>query len=127
MLRKKRLPMDPYGSTITLLWGSRDELNAYLWKTLHHESDAQRESIRPMVRAHTTEYAPYGKTPIYYVSVVQEQSNDRFERMAALGHELLHVTLSILEFRGVKITTDNDEPVAYYFEWLFRLCAKEIW
>jgi hypothetical protein len=120
---KKVLPMDPYGSKVTLLYGTRAECNAFLWKELRDE----RESIGPACRAHTTEWTPTNGSPIHYVSVIKEQTRNRFGRLAALGHEILHVVLAVLEFRGVKITTDNDEPVAYYFEWLFRHCAREIW
>jgi len=127
MLKKKVLPKDVYGSWIMLLQGTRDELNGYLWRQLKHEPDASREQIGPAARAHTTEYTPSGRVPIYYIAVVQGKSRDRFDLLAALGHECLHVVLSVLEFRGVKITTDNDEPVTYYFEWLFRLCAREVW
>jgi hypothetical protein len=123
MLKKKLLPRDPYGSSITLLWGSREEINAFLKRVL----GSDYPDIKPAVRAHTTEWTPTGRSPIHYVSVIREECNDRFARLAALGHELLHVTLAVLEFRGVQITTENDEPVAYYFEWLFRHCAKEVW
>lgn len=123
MLKKKLLPRDPYGSKVTLLWGSRGECNAFLRQRLGRDY----EGIREAVRAHTTEWTPKGDSPIHYVSIVREESRDRFERLGALGHELVHVVLAILEHRGVKITSDNDEPVAYYFEWLFRNCAKEVW
>jgi hypothetical protein len=123
MLRKKMLPKDPYGSVILLAWGSRSELNGYLNRRLK----TKREHIGPAVRAHVTEFTPADCVPIYFVCVVVEKNKDRFNRLAALAHEILHVVLAVLEFRGVKTTTDNDEPAAYYFEWLFRLCAKEVW
>lgn len=123
MLKKKLLPRDPYGSSITLLWGSRDECNAFLRQRVGKDY----EGIREACRAHTTEWTPQGQSPVHYVSVVREKSRNRFDRLGALGHELIHVALAVLEFRGVKVTTENDEPVAYYFEWLFRNCAREVW
>ena len=123
MLKKKILPDDPYGSNITLLWGTRDELNAFLRTKL----DGGAREIGPASYAHTTEWTPTNHAPIHYVSIVRERSRNRFDRMGVLGHELIHVALAVLEFRGVKFTTENDEPVAYYFEWLFRNCAREVW
>lgn len=122
-LQKKLLPKDPYGSCITLLWGSNSEVNAFLRKRLGNDY----EGIRSATRAHTTEHTPTDGAPIHYVSIIREKCPDRLERMAVLGHELLHVVLATLEFRGVHVTSENDEPVAYYFEWLFRQCAGFVW
>lgn len=122
-MKRKKLPLDPYGSTITLLWGTCDELNAYLRRTL----GSDYVGIRPAARAHTTEWTPIGKAPIHYVSIVTDKSVGKFEMLGALAHELIHVALAILEFRGIKLESANDEPIAYYYEWLFRNCARELW
>jgi hypothetical protein len=122
-LKKVILPDDPYGSDITLLWGTRAELNAFLRKEL----EGGAREIRPESFAHTTEWTANGHAPVHYVSIVKRDNRTRVDRLAALAHELIHVTLGILEFRGLNITTENDEAVAYYYEWLFRHCAAEVW
>jgi hypothetical protein len=122
-LKKKLLQKDVYGSSITLLYGTRQECIAFLRKAMGEKD----YSIGISSRAHTTEWRPSNGSQVHYVSLVKEHCSNRFDRLAALGHELLHVVLAILEYRGVKITSDNDEPVTYYFEWLFRICAKEVW
>lgn len=42
----------------------------------------------------------------------------------SLAHECIHAANYGLKARGVKISTSNDETLAYLVEWLFERCMK---
>ena len=59
-----------------------------------------------------TNYRKSGGTQ-YIVAFRGDPSN------ATIVHEAIHLTNLIFRDRGIKISTDNDEPQAYFTDWIF--------
>ena len=118
---KKRLVEDPYGSDVWLFVGSSAEITAVLDRRFHDE-------MPPDARAYHTCY-PSSKSSdgeVHVVCVSTDRTKDKLDRICVAAHECVHLTFDILEKRGIACDSENDEPFAYYHEWLFRQCAAEI-
>lgn len=59
--------------------------------------------------------------PTQYLLWVRESDD-----IAVLAHECVHLAIRILHDRGVVVTVDNDEPLAYYHNYLFRILWNEM-
>jgi len=49
-----------------------------------------------------------------------EKFNWSIDCQGVLVHELLHIAFYVIGDRGIKIDSDEDEALAYYFEYLFN-------
>ena len=55
-----------------------------------------------------------------YVSVIWlPRFNASVDSYGTLAHECLHVAIRAMDRLGIPIREDNQEPIAYYFEFLF--------
>ena len=43
-----------------------------------------------------------------------------------LVHELLHYCIAVLDDRGVPVTSENDEDIAYFHEKMLKECMKKL-
>lgn len=120
-MKRKRLMPDPYGADIWFLYGTAEELNKFFKRTTGAD-----EEIAPGVRGHYTPHDVDGKIT-RYISIPTDRNRNRFDRIGVLCHEVTHAAMCILSDRGIKVSRKNDEAFAYYHEWLFRQCAREIW
>ncbi len=59
--------------------------------------------------------------------IIWIRHNDKTDKnLAALTHECVHIAGWILGNRGIKITPDNDEPLTYLTEYIFKNCVKHL-
>jgi hypothetical protein len=123
-VKRKQLLKDPYGADVWLLFGTTKDLNAFF-----HRKFDREEHIGPHVRANFCEYTPDDpkKYPLYYISLVKDRSEGRFDWAACLAHEIIHLVTAVFDKRGVQYDHSHDEAFAYYHEWIFRQCLREVW
>lgn len=56
----------------------------------------------------------------FYLVIRVEVTDKNFLR--TLVHECFHITVKVLRQVNVILTNENEEPFAYYMEWLFNEC-----
>lgn len=62
-----------------------------------------------------------------YVSVIwMPRFDNSVDSYGTLAHECLHVAIRAMDRLGIPITEDNQEPIAYYFEFLFKELLSEL-
>ena len=47
--------------------------------------------------------------------------------MGSLAHECLHRAIEVLDYCGVKLDPHNDEPLTYYFSYIFEQCYEVLY
>ena len=128
MIKVRKLKHCPYGSDIVFLMGTTAELNSYIKRHL-----PGCEPLGGHQRAHCIVEPPRNAHDFYHhyialqLNQVRASSDRHFELAATLGHEALHCANDILERHGVKTPADNDEPLTYYFEFIFRQVLSFAW
>ena len=45
---------------------------------------------------------------------------------ATIAHEILHIAINVFKHVGIKLDYDNQEPLNYYFDYLFESTLKEL-
>jgi hypothetical protein len=121
MKNKKLLP-DVYGSAIWLLVGTAEELNRHF-----ERKTGQDGPLKEGVRGHYSPCTDAEGNTLRFIFLPTDRNRNKFERVAILSHEVTHAVMCVLSDRGVQISHENDEAFAYYHEWLFRQCLREVW
>lgn len=124
-MKRKKLLKDLYGADIVFLFGTAKEVEAFVCRR-HGDGF----TIRPGVRANFCTFTPNDPKlyPIHYITLIKGRGRgDRFDHAGCLAHECSHAVFEIFQMRGIPCDKEHDEQFAYYHEWLFRQCLKEVW
>lgn len=105
MIKKKRIRIPIYKGFITLVKSDNFQEVKDTMLPLWNNKD---------FFAHTFVQASSNDNSVYVVFNTTSNITD-----AVIAHEYVHVASIVLGDRGVVADLDNDEPVAYFVEWLF--------
>lgn len=117
-MRHRKLPRNVWDTEIHILYGKRDELNAFF----RRRCGATEDRVGERTCGNMLVWEP--DNPRFYtrryISIVTDATTGMRERRHTLLHEAVHCAISILDDKGVRSSSDNDEPLAYLVEWIFR-------
>ena len=94
LLKRFRVPL--YGFMVYIYRGKSPRKTDDQWKTIVALTELDRT---------------YTKIAVHFDF---EKSFDT----STIAHEMVHVALMVLEYRGIKITEENSEPMAYLVQYL---------
>lgn len=98
---------DPiYGFDLTLLVGDKEWYESYCEKRFADAEKSDNQGGESFVSSEAKSY-------IWLPKINFTSAN-----YGALSHELLHITLRVMEKIGFKFSYDNQEPIAYYLEYM---------
>lgn len=75
---------------------------------------------------HSSIGSSYGYTTLAAGKVFIWLKDNKFENLGALCHECVHAANFILNDRGIKQDTNNDEALTYLAQWVFEKCLKHM-
>lgn len=117
-MRIHRLPDGVYSTDIRFLFGTRDELNRYFRK----HCGASEDQIGERTTGNFTYWEP--KNPKHYnqriISIVSDRTSTIPERRSIIVHESVHLALHLFDNKGIRYSSGNDEPLAYFIDYLTR-------
>lgn len=100
---------DPiYNTDIVVCQGSLEAFNKWCLKNFKDEVDTDKAAGKFVALIHKVTGAE--RLIIWF---------EKYDESVIL-HECLHCAIYLLNNRGIKINSKNDEPFCYYAEWLFR-------
>jgi len=103
---------DIYQSCLGLYIGKKEKFNEYL-KNLGIPEDMYANGI--------------GKCIMYNgINLIWIPSINGYQAMGNLIHELHHFACNLFDERGIPITVENDEAMAYYKGMIFRNILKKL-
>lgn len=116
MLNKKKFNLKPYNSYFRIIYGTESEIIEYNNSIYKNMPDDQIEGDVDFY-ARTITYLN-GSSDILIISDDYEPHH--------LAHELIHALMYMAKHYGIKFQSDNQEPIAYLYEEMFRVSYKYI-
>lgn len=113
-MKKKEYYSKTYRANCVFFIGTPEEFLKYWNKRLKSEVDIDIEWLRECSGAHFTLVKPGSST--YRVLWVKEFKKNKPDSYATVSHEAVHMANSILQYKGVETTQENDEALAYLVE-----------
>ena len=97
---------DPiYNAKLSIVTGDNDEIKKYLMSN----------GFSDYGKVYSAKYLFNDK---YRVIILNERD------IATVTHELLHFCFEVFDQRGIPISHENDEAMAYYFEMILNMVLK---
>lgn len=123
---RRRLEWDVYNRAITFLYGTTDEVNAYMKKLFPTEWDG----ISVQCQGHWCVRERDGYEADFIMLIRRKRHTTprvfRTNELAVLAHETLHCASHILRHAGIHHTQETEEAYTYYQAWLMRQCARHL-
>lgn len=123
---RRRLPQCVYNRAVTFLYGTTDELNAYMKKLFPTEWNG----INVQCQGHWCVRERNGFEADFIMLAKRTPRVSplayRTHLMGVLAHETLHCASYTLRHAGIEHTQETEEAYTYYQGWLMRECARHL-
>lgn len=110
-IKTKEFELPVYGSTIIFVYSTS-------YEAIEKFGRLQKFHEKSMEYLRTRDYYGYSmmledtdKKSYHYVIV--KKSGNKYEEIDTITHEMSHTVISILNHKGIKFSSNNDEPHAY--------------
>lgn len=123
---RRRLDWDVYNRAITFLYGTTDEVNAYMKKVFPKDWDP----IGVQCNGHWCVRERNGYEADFIILIKRRRQTSmrvwRTNELAVLAHEAFHCASHILRHAGIPHIQETEEVYTYYQGWLMRQCARHL-
>jgi hypothetical protein len=106
-----------YGRDVTLLYGTRDEINRRLRRILPGDPAHNDLSV-----ASRGKWILWENREGYLRDLICIVRSSPARELSALAHEVLHHTGNTLRHAGIEHTEATEEAYCYYLQWIINRC-----
>lgn len=120
----RRFPVDrdPYSRAVTFLYGSVDQINAYLTRKAKQCDD----EFTPLGENNLGRWEIFTKDGFEADFICIVRRRDLNHTVTSIAHETLHYVAHALRSAGIEFSRETEEAYCYYQQWIMQRCLDAL-